>query len=147
MFLLKIFRWTMVLWWAAMLFIFTCSASLEETVRTLELQLMWESTPNLSEVWSPMPDQPGHYFWIRKSGHAGAFFIFTVLLGRVFKKNPFMTLFISCAYAASTEFLQLYFSRDGRLFDIGFDFAGIFIGMAVMALRENKPLYSAAERK
>jgi VanZ family protein len=41
---------------------------------------------------------------------------------------------MTASFAALTEFLQLYFSRGGRLFDIGIDLIGILaaLGMATI---------------
>ncbi|MGX6443690.1 VanZ family protein [Neobacillus sp. K501] len=67
---------------------------------------------------------------MQKLGHIVAFFILTVLLVKcIYSKS--LALLLSISYAALTEVLQLFFTRDGRIFDIGFDGIGILLGLSL----------------
>jgi VanZ family protein len=43
-------------------------------------------------------------------------------------------LALAASFAALTEFMQLYFNRGGRAFDIGFDLLGILLTLAIASL-------------
>ncbi|GLB60275.1 VanZ family protein [Cytobacillus sp. NCCP-133] len=51
---------------------------------------------------------------------------------------------LSVLYAFSTEFLQLFFQRDGRLFDILFDSA--WIAAAILFIAVRKPSRHTAKK-
>jgi VanZ family protein len=42
-----------------------------------------------------------------------------------------LILTLAISYALLTEVLQLFFTRDGRLFDVGFDAMGICMALGV----------------
>ena len=72
---------------------------------------------------------------MQKLGHIVVFFILTVLLVKcIYSKS--LALLLAISYAALTEVLQLFFTRDGRIFDIGFDgivgAAGAFLLVPIM---------------
>lgn len=121
--------------WMGILFVFTCSLRIEEIITSGVLQFSFDSQPDLSELLQSLPPDTTGAFWTRKIGHAACFFILAFLL---LKKLPRVhTLAISVIYAASTEILQLFFFRDGRLFDIGFDAIGIVLAILLFG-KNNK---------
>ncbi|WEG13477.1 VanZ family protein [Pullulanibacillus sp. KACC 23026] len=65
-------------------------------------------------------------FWIAKLAHFFGFAIFDGLLFWLIK-NKTLTLCGSIAFAIFTEILQLYFYRDGRLYDMMIDSLGAFL--------------------
>jgi hypothetical protein len=62
-------------------------------------------------------------FWIAKAAHFLGFAIFDGLLFLLIK-NKNVTLCCSIAFAIFTEVLQLYFHRDGRIYDMMIDSLG-----------------------
>lgn len=64
------------------------------------------------------------FYLIQKIGHVFAFGLFYYLLLKTFKKSG-NSLIWSSLFAVFTEILQLYFNRNGRIFDMGIDFIGI----------------------
>ncbi|SFB21016.1 MULTISPECIES: VanZ family protein [unclassified Bacillus (in: firmicutes)] len=113
--------------WMGILFLFTCSLRIEELVTSGVLQFRFDAQPDLSELLQSLPPNAEISFWTRKIGHAFCFFILAILL---LTKYPSVHAFgISLIYAGATEILQLFFYRDGRLFDIGFDAIGIVLAI------------------
>jgi hypothetical protein len=127
-------RFLFVLVWAMMIFIFTCTARMEDIFESLSIVFQWNPSPNLEELFLPLPAEMNPSFMFRKIGHGFCFFILTMLLGKVIP-NLFHTFLISCFYASTTEIFQLYFNRDGRLFDIGFDTIGIIAAIILLSIQ------------
>jgi VanZ family protein len=120
-------RILLIILWAGLLFILTCTTSIELLFQQQRLLFQWNSSPSFSEFFSPLPSELSEAFITRKIGHSLSFFILTVLmLSRISLKYAFVA---SLVIAAMTEILQLFFQRDGRLFDIGFDSLGIILAI------------------
>jgi VanZ family protein len=126
-------RGLVLLLWASAIFILTCTASFTGFLATGEIRFVWDGQPNFSELLSPWPPDLNSSFLFQKSGHVFAFFILTALLQTKFQSKRFI-LFLAVSYASLTEILQLFFSRDGRLFDIGIDLIGILIALGAGSL-------------
>lgn len=122
----------MLLFWGIVLFIFTCAAN----------SGFWSAGVLPYFHWTPSADyhhllQMDLYhtkaYIIRKIGHFSGFSIFGILLYRI-NKSYGKSILLSVAFAISTEIFQLYFGRDGRLYDMVIDSAGILTGMILIAL-------------
>lgn len=127
------YRYLFVFIWAILIFIFTCTARLEDIYENLTIMFHFQPKPNLQELFFALPQGVGTDFIWRKIGHGLCFFIFTILLARIIK-NKASVFIISFLYACSTEIFQLFFNRDGRLFDVGFDTLGILIAIVLLFL-------------
>lgn len=70
------------------------------------------------------------FYIIQKIGHIAAFgLLFIFILATI---KTFRLAFILCSlFAFFTEILQLYFQRNGRLFDVGVDIIGILIALFI----------------
>ncbi len=87
------------------------------------------------------------FYLIQKTAHVLGFGVLYILLLRGFN-NMKIAFVVSGSYALLTEVLQLYFSRSGRLFDVGIDLVGIYLAYLLCNSfsknaiddRENKPL-------
>ena len=66
------------------------------------------------------------FYLIQKAAHIIGFGLLYILLLRGFN-NIKIAFVVSGLYAFTTEFLQLYFHRSGRLFDVGIDLVGIYL--------------------
>ncbi|WP_151736527.1 VanZ family protein [Paenibacillus tengchongensis] len=130
-------KFVFALVWGALLFVFTCAAD----------SSFW-SVPEIPYFqWTPYPDfrkmtvidvMATSQFIIRKIGHCFGFTTFTMLIYWNIKslKNSFI---LAVSYAALTEFMQLYFGRDGRIYDILIDSAGVVIGVLLsLSIRKLK---------
>ncbi|WP_042462698.1 VanZ family protein [Neobacillus dielmonensis] len=122
-----------ILIWMLLIFVLTCTASFSELLAYGEVQFHWESHPDLADLFTPMPEQVSNGFVKQKIGHSFAFFVFALLLQRK-KQSKILIFVVATTYAMFTEILQLFFTRDGRLFDIGFDLAGIIMALSMQYL-------------
>ncbi len=113
---------------AGTIFIFTCTSHFTSLFESGTIHFQWDPHPRLKELLLPLPAELTRDFLIQKIGHFSAFFILTLLLQTRFQSKV-LILIIAISYAALTEFLQLYFTRDGRIFDIGFDAFGILLAV------------------
>ena len=75
----------------------------------------------LSPVW-----------WVAKLSHFFGFAIFDGLL-ILLVRNKHITFGVSVAFAIFTEVIQLYFYRDGRLYDIIIDSFGAYLMYTVIS--------------
>ncbi|MFP7297173.1 VanZ family protein [Neobacillus niacini] len=128
--------------WCVTILIFTCTASFDDFIQFGVLRFHWEHQPVFSEFLSLFPSSISKSLVIQKLGHIAAFHILTLLVLTKYKSIPIIMI-ITAAFAALTEFLQLYFSRGGRLFDVGIDLIGILAALALASLirsKQSKPL-------
>ncbi len=123
-------RVLLILLCAGAIFVSTCTYSFDQFIRFGEIRFEWDLHPNLSVFLEPLPSHLSGDFLLQKVGHFSAFFILTLLLHSRFQAKG-VALILAISYGAFTEILQLYFTRDGRLFDIGFDSAGVLLALAV----------------
>lgn len=81
-----------------------------------------------------------HFFLIQKLGHMAAFgLLFTLLFLWIRKAG---IAFVCCGlFAVGTEILQLYFGRNGRLYDMGIDMLGVCLAFAVCRLLAGKMVW------
>lgn len=126
-------RWFFILFWVGVIFIFTCTSSFNGLIESGLIQFHWDNKPLFSELLSPFPGNLSMNLLLQKSGHFFVFFILAALLQTRLRSKLFI-LTLSVSYAVLTEILQLYFTRDGRLFDIGFDIAGVLFALAIGSL-------------
>lgn len=131
--------------WMGMLFLFTCSLRIEDIINDGVLHFQLDLRPNFSELLHSLPVNASIDFWTRKVGHAFCFFILALLL--MTKLPSVHALFISLYYAASTEILQLFFNRDGRLFDIVFDALGVLLAIILFGKYNKVPQESIPSKK
>ncbi|MEH7504339.1 VanZ family protein [Neobacillus drentensis] len=126
-------RGLFILLWAAAIIILTCTASLTDFLESGAVRFVWVNQPNFSELLSPLPLELSRDFLLQKCGHVFAFLILTLLLQSKFTSKAFI-LILAISFASLTEILQLYFTRDGRIFDIGFDLIGILLASGARSL-------------
>jgi VanZ family protein len=118
--------------WAGLIFLFTCTESMEQFWQQGVISFSWSKYPNMTEFWYPLPSSLDTSFISRKLGHALSFFILSIFIFIVSLSLKKMIVF-SLFYAVTTEVLQLFFHRGGRLFDIGFDSIGIVTALIIVA--------------
>lgn len=126
-------RVLLILVWAGAIFVLTCTASFRGLIEFGVVRFVWDSQPLFGQLLEPLPGRITAAFLLQKLGHMGAFFILTSLL-QTKLESKLMTLLIAAAYAVLTEFLQLYFTRDGRIFDVGFDMIGVLLALGIGGL-------------
>ncbi len=118
-------RFLMVIFFAAIIFVFTCTASFTQFIHDGTILFRFTMNPNWSELllYNLSHFQNPSYV-IQKLGHMTCFFIFTGILMNYFH-NLKKATFLAFSYAVFTEIAQLFFTRDGRLLDVGYDSIGI----------------------
>lgn len=119
------FRFYAVLLWGIFLGIHTWTENLEALLQFQSIKFEWHSSPNFLEFFNFYDIRliHPHWFWI-KLGHFTGFAIMDVLLF-IWLKNHKQSILISVAFAFITEVLQLFFGRDGRLYDLLIDSFGV----------------------
>jgi VanZ family protein len=122
-----------ILVWCAVILVFTCTASLHDLIYFGAVRFQWDLNPPYLEFFLPFPSDVSRGLLLQKSGHIFAFHFLTILLLMKYK-SKFLILLAASSFAALTEFLQLYFHRGGRIFDIGFDLIGILITLGLASL-------------
>ncbi|MGG4042738.1 VanZ family protein [Bacillus smithii] len=114
-----------VILWGLFLGIHTWTENLEALLRFQTIKFEWHSSPDFLQFFNFYDIQLIHpyWFWI-KLGHFTGFAIMDVLL-YIWLKDHKQSILISVAFAFTTEILQLFFGRDGRLYDLLIDSFGV----------------------
>lgn len=122
--------WVMA--WAVVLFVFTCAAN-SSFWATGDLPIFhWTHSPDYHELLR-MDLKATYGFIFRKIGHFSCFGFLAVLI-YYRNKSVSKSIMYAIAYAVLTEFLQLYFARDGRIYDMFIDSAGIVVAAILVQL-------------
>jgi len=119
-------RFLLVLIWGMILGVHTWTDNLDALLRLQSIGFKWVPHPNFLDFFN-LNDitKIHHYFLIVKTGHFIGFALFDFLLFN-WKRNHKWSLLISFLFALLTEILQLFFGRDGRLYDVVIDTSGAF---------------------
>jgi VanZ family protein len=117
--------------WAIAVLLMTCTTRFELENSQMLIYFSWTSHPELGDFFLGLPADLTDAFIFQKIGHIIAFTILAILL--MTQTTTVKTLLFSISFALSTEILQLYVSRGGRLYDTGFDLIGIILGMSIAA--------------
>ncbi|MFD0696481.1 VanZ family protein [Paenibacillus sp. GCM10027628] len=120
------YRVLLVCLWFFVLVVLTCTVNLEALFYNHTIEFTFNLHPQLSELLK-MDLTQIHPKWVMvKFGHFLGFGMMDVLLFNLIRKQK-PALFIAILLAVLTEICQLYFNRDGRLYDVAIDSAGIFL--------------------
>lgn len=115
----------MVIIWGIILLLNTWAESLEQLLNFKSIGFNWISHPNFWSFFDFYDITLIHHdFIIIKLGHFLGFGIMDLLIFRLVRKHN-LSAAISILFAFSTEVLQLFFGRDGRLYDLMIDSLGI----------------------
>jgi hypothetical protein len=118
-------NYALVVLWGLFLSIHTWTANLGALLRLQSISFKWVSSPNFLEFFYFYDLSSIHSYWMLvKFGHFTGFGIMNLFLYN-WTKNYKLALIVSIFYAFFTEFLQLFFGRDGRLYDLIIDSLGI----------------------
>jgi len=118
-------RFIMVVVWALILGVFTCTGSLRALFYHQHIRFEWNPLPDFDDLFITNDFDTVHAHWvIIKFGHFLGFALLDILL-YLYLKHRSSSVTISALFAVFTEILQLYFNRDGRLYDMAIDIAGV----------------------
>jgi len=122
----------------AFILIATCTSDPHAFLYQQVVSFKVDSSPVFTDLFI-VGDIPwtSSFYLIQKASHIIGFGVLFIMLQRQF--NNIKTAFvISGLFALLTEVLQLYFSRSGRLFDVGIDLVGIFFAFILYKSIKNK---------
>ncbi|WP_409303462.1 VanZ family protein [Peribacillus sp. SCS-155] len=129
---LKYFQNVLVILWGMLLSIFIFVENLESLFLTKKPDFTWNKSPDFSSFFNFYDITLIHPWWFMvKGGHFLGFAILKLLL-YVKSKNLIVATIISILFAGFTEILQLFFGRDGRLYDVVIDSMGILIALLLV---------------
>lgn len=95
------------------------------------VQFSFESSPNFMDLFITSDiELTSQFYIIQKVGHMFTFALLYILYFYRWKRAG-LAILITSLFAFFTEILQLYFHRNGRLFDVGVDILGIIIAYFV----------------
>lgn len=129
-------RFVPVLIWGFILMLHTWTNNLGALLRNQEVGFKWVTSPNfLSFFYLQDISTIHHYFIIVKTGHFVGFAVFDYLLFK-WLKNHKLSLGVSITFALMSEVLQLYFGRDGRMYDWVIDSLGAFMVYSILKIHQ-----------
>ncbi|WP_422659319.1 VanZ family protein [Paenibacillus sp. EC2-1] len=111
--------------WAIVLFVFTCSVNFHLLIKYHIVDFKFNPTPDWSELMKFDFQWSSKEWILRKIGHLAGFFILA-LISSAFGKYK-SAFYFSVIYAATTEILQLFFFRGGRIYDVINDSFGVLL--------------------
>lgn len=79
------------------------------------------------------------FYLIQKAGHILSFGILYMLVLN-WLRSHYKALLLCTLFAFSSEIIQLFFQRNGRLFDVGVDLVGIFLAYKISSSLKKVPL-------
>lgn len=121
----------LVLMFLFYLFLFTCTENLHLILTDYRFNFRFNPSPNAWTFFNNDLIYLSESTYIsQKLGHSFYFFLLAALVFHAWKSIRLVIL-ITLAAALSSEVAQLYFSRSGRLLDVGYDLAGmlLFVGL------------------
>lgn len=121
-----------IIFWGVILFVFACASNSGFWVIGASPSFHWKASPDFN-VMTKLDLIYNSGYIIRKIGH---FLGFSILAFLIYSQNKSImkSIIFSILYALLTEILQLYFGRDGRIYDVIIDSAGALFGMIVMRM-------------
>lgn len=115
----------LVIIWGCILGLNTWTDNLGDLLRLRSIGFRWISSPDYMSFFNFFDiTRIHHNFVIVKTGHFIGFAIFDLLLFN-WKKNHKVAIVIAVIFALTTEILQLFMGRDGRLYDLMIDSLGV----------------------
>jgi len=125
----------MIILWGLFLLVNTWTESIERLIYLHSFGLKWVSNPNFLSFFYFNDLTLIHPEFIKiKLGHFIGFAIMDFLLFNLLRSHKY-SIGISIIFAFLTEFLQLFFGRDGRFYDLVFDSFGILSVFFILKVR------------
>ncbi len=122
----------LVFFWAAIIIIATCNNDAHAFLFDQIIGFSFNATPHLADLFIVNDiDFTYPFYSIQKAGHFLSFALLYVLLYN-WLKNRSLAVGLAIGFAVFTEVLQLFFERDGRLFDALIDTVGILLAYVVV---------------
>lgn len=120
------------LFWAAGILVVMCTSSAQAFMYEQVLNYEFNFTPELSDLFITSDvDLTDAFYLLQKAGHILSFGILYTLVFN-WLRNHYKAFGLCILFAFCSEVLQLFFERNGRLFDVGVDFIGILLAVAII---------------
>lgn len=114
------------------LFLFTCMENLNLFLTDYQITFRFNPFPDASSFFhNDLIYVSEPTYLSQKLGHILTFFFLACLVYWAWKSLRLVVM-VSLASALSTEVAQLYFSRIGRLLDVGYDLAGMLLFIVLL---------------
>lgn len=111
--------------WAVVIVVAACTADAHAFLYEQVIQFSFETAPNYGDLLIVSDIHlTKEFYLIQKVGHMFTFGVM-YFLHLLWMRNAGTALVLTGLFAGFSEVLQLYFNRNGRLFDIGVDMVGI----------------------
>jgi hypothetical protein len=123
--------------WFIILLFFICIANFDGVLLDLQFATFrWNPHPNFKQllIFSDFNIVHRHYA-IVKVGHFVGFAILEIMLYKWCKQKS-VTVLLTVLAAVSTEVLQLFCGRDGRIYDMMIDLAGVTLSYFFIKIKE-----------
>lgn len=122
---IKLVKIIIIILWGLFLLLNTWTESIEKLMYLHTFGFVWVPSPDLLSFFNFNDFTAFHPEFIKvKLGHFIGFAILDLLLFNLLKSHKY-SIGISITFAFITEFVQLFFGRDGRLYDLAIDSLGI----------------------
>ncbi|WP_230321453.1 VanZ family protein [Planococcus salinarum] len=120
--------------WAAGILIVMCTSSAHAFMYEQTLSYTLNFNPDFSDFFRTSDiDLTDSFYLLQKTGHILSFGILYILVFN-WLRNHYKAFGICIFFAFCTEVLQLFFERNGRLFDVSVDLVGILLAVAIIQL-------------
>lgn len=114
--------------WAVMILVGSCTSDPQLFIYNQYVNFDFQSDVNFRDLFIISDFQlTSTFFLFQKIGHFAGFALLFFLLFNWIKSYRF-TFVLCVMFALITEVLQLYFNRNGRLYDVGVDTLGLVAG-------------------
>lgn len=115
-----------IIFWGLFLLLNTWTESIEKLMYLHTFGFKWVANPDFLSFFNFNDFTAFHPEFIKvKLGHFIGFAVLDFLLFTLIKSHRY-SISISIVFAFITEFVQLFFGRDGRFYDLAIDTLGIF---------------------
>lgn len=128
----------LTLMWATFIVVAACTSDAHAFLYEQAIHFTFETTPNYEDLLIVSDIHlTKEFYLIQKAGHMltfGVMYFFHLLWIR----KAGTAFVLTGIFAGFSEVLQLYFNRNGRLFDIGVDMTGIFFAYVFCIVYKQK---------
>ena len=120
--------------WVIFIVVASCTSDAHAFLYEQVVQFHFELTPNFRDLLITSDIHlTKEFYLIQKTGHMMTFGIL-YFLHLLWMKRAGTAFVLTGICAAFSEVLQLYFNRNGRLFDVGVDLVGITLAFILCKL-------------
>ena len=118
--------------WAACILVVMCTNDAEAFLYEQTLNYEIDFNPNLSDffIYSDINLTDAFYLF-QKTGHLLSFGLLYILVFN-WLRSHYKSFGICILFALFSEVIQLFFQRNGRLFDVGVDLIGILLAYLIL---------------